>query len=169
MMIEKFAAKKLIFTGVAGALSPELKIADLVFASKLVQHDVDISAFGHPLGFIPESGDFFACSNELLELAKKSALDLGLPFKEGIIATGDQFVASAKRKDEIVRDFGAIACEMEGASLAYVCDSFNVPFLVIRSISDASDEDASFSFDEFLLSSAKASASLVLKLIDNLH
>lgn len=168
VMIERFKADKIIFTGVAGALGKDLKIGDLLFATKLVQHDVDITAFGHPPGFIPETGDFFCPSDELLDLARKTANKLDIAYKEGILATGDEFVASEDRKKIIVEKFNAIACEMEGASLALVCTSYNVEFLVIRSISDSSDENANISFDEFLTQSAEVSAKFVLDLIKNI-
>lgn len=167
-LIEKFGAEKLIFTGVAGALNPILKIGDLVVATKLIQHDVDITAFGHPWGFIPESGDFVSCDTDLVTLAKKSAEGLGLNILEGIVATGDQFIANVEKKDFIVNTYNADATEMEGASVAYVCECLNVPFVVIRAISDAADMDAGFSFDEFLVTSAKNSANFCLKMLDGL-
>lgn len=169
LMIEKFGAQKLIFTGVAGALAGGLRVGDLVIASKLVQHDVDITAFGHAPGFIPESGDFVSCDADLVRLAATSAADLGLRTKEGVIATGDQFVASKEKKEFISSTYGAAATEMEGAAVAYVCKCLEVPFVVLRSISDASDDDASISFDEFLETSAEQSAKLCVRMLDGLN
>ncbi|MCV6609055.1 MAG: 5'-methylthioadenosine/adenosylhomocysteine nucleosidase [Campylobacterales bacterium] len=168
LMIEKFGAEKLIFTGVAGALNPKLKVGDMVVATKLIQHDVDITAFGHPWGFIPESGDFVECDAALVSKAKESAKAIGVDLLDGIIATGDQFIADSKKKDFIVDTYKADATEMEGASVAYVCKCMNVPFVVLRSISDAADMDAGFDFEEFLKSSAKTSADFCLKMLDNL-
>ena len=167
-MIEKFGAKKLIFTGVAGGINPKLKIGDLIVAKKLCQHDVDITAFGHPFGFIPESKIYVQSDKELVELAKIVAKEIGKPILEGTIATGDQFIADSKKKEWIQKEFNADALEMEGASVGVVCDSLDVPFLIIRAISDVADMDASFSFDEFLKSSANESANFIYKLLDKL-
>ncbi|MDQ1263445.1 MAG: adenosylhomocysteine/aminodeoxyfutalosine nucleosidase [Campylobacterota bacterium] len=167
-MIEHFGAEILLFSGVAGAISPELKVSDLIVATKLAQHDLDITAFGHPYGYVPEGSVFVAADKELLELSKRVASSMKKSIKEGVIATGDQFVANEERKNWIGSIFGADALEMEGASVAVVCNALNVPFFILRSISDAADMDASFSFDEFLLTSANESAEFVMKMVDEL-
>lgn len=168
ILIEKFKAQKLIFTGVAGAINEELKIGDLLVATSLVQHDVDISAFGHPFGFIPESKLSILPDKNLQELAKNVAKELSVDLKFGAIATGDQFIYSCEKKEWIKKVFNASAVEMEGASVAFVCDAFNIPFLVLRAISDASDVDAGFNFDEFLQSSANISADFVISMLDKI-
>jgi len=168
VMCEKFKASKLLFSGVAGAVSDELRVGDLIIADKLVQHDVDITAFGHPWGFIPESGDFVKSDETLNEIAKKVASNLGIKLRVGSIATGDQFVASEEKKNWIKSTYHADALEMEGASVARVCECFGVPFMILRAISDAADMDAGFSFDEFLVSSAKISAKFLVQMLDEL-
>ncbi|MCW8837895.1 MAG: 5'-methylthioadenosine/adenosylhomocysteine nucleosidase [Thiovulaceae bacterium] len=165
-MIEHFGCNKLLFSGVAGAVSPELKVGDLVVATKLSQHDLDITAFGHPYGYVPEGAVFVEADKGMIEISKKVASKMGKSIKEGIIATGDQFVANEERKNWILNTFNASALEMEGASVAVVCDALNVPFFILRSISDAADMDASFSFDEFLESSAIISAEFVMNMVD---
>jgi adenosylhomocysteine/aminodeoxyfutalosine nucleosidase len=90
------------------------------------------------------------------------------PLLEGVIATGDQFVADENRKNWIGETFNADALEMEGASVAVVCDAFDVPFFILRSISDSADMDAGFSFDEFLESSAKESAQFITSMLDKM-
>jgi adenosylhomocysteine/aminodeoxyfutalosine nucleosidase len=167
-MIQKFGAEKLLFSGVAGAINPELKIGDLIAATKLCQHDLDITAFGHPFGFVPEGSVFVDSDKELLSLAKEVAKDMNKPLLEGVIATGDQFVADENRKNWIGETFNADALEMEGASVAVVCDAFDVPFFILRSISDSADMDAGFSFDEFLESSAKESAQFITSMLDKM-
>ena len=167
-MIEYFGAKKLLFSGVAGAVSPDLKVGDLVVATKLSQHDLDITAFGHPYGYVPEGSVYVEADKGMIELSKSVAADMGLHVKEGIIATGDQFVANEERKNWIGETFNADALEMEGGSVAVVCNALNVPFFILRAISDAADMDASFSFDEFLESSAKISADFVMKMVEKL-
>lgn len=168
LLIEKFGCQKLLFSGVAGGINEGLKIGDLIFGEKLVQHDVDITAFGHPWGFIPESGDFVESDGELNELAKKVASKMGVKIIGGTIATGDQFIASEEKKEWIKNTYKADALEMEGASVGYVCKCLNVPFFVLRAISDTADMDAGFSFEEFLVSSAKVSANFLENMIDEL-
>jgi len=168
VLIEKFGCQKLLFSGVAGGINENLKIGDLIFAQKLVQHDVDITAFGHPWGFIPESGNFIEADAALNELAKKVADKMGVKIIGGTIATGDQFIASEEKKEWIKTTYNADALEMEGASVGYVCRCLGVPFFVLRAISDTADMDAGFSFEEFLVSSAKVSANFLENMIDEL-
>ena len=167
-MIEKFGVQKMLFSGVAGAVNPELKIGDLIAATKLCQHDLDITAFGHPYGFVPEGKVFVEANPRLLEIASNVARKLGVKLKQGVIATGDQFVASSERKSWIEKTFNADALEMEGASVAVVCDALNVPFFILRAISDAADMDAGFDFDTFLQSSALKSAEFIFAMLDEL-
>ena len=166
MLIEKFGCDMLLFSGVAGAISEELKIGDLIIADGLCQHDLDITAFGHPFGYVPEGEVCIATDEGLRQIAKEVAAAKGLTLKEGIIATGDQFVASSERKEWIRDTFKADALEMEGASVAVVCHALEIPFFILRAISDSADMDAGFDFDTFLKSSAKISADFILSMVD---
>jgi len=167
-MLQMFACDVLLFTGVAGAVNPELKIGDLVVASKLAQHDLDITIFGHPYGYVPGGSVFVEADRDLIALSKAVAKEMDVDIKEGIIATGDQFIASEERKEFIAKTFGADALEMEGASVAVVCDALGVPFFILRSISDSADMDAGFNFEEFVESSAKISAEFLMKMVGRL-
>ncbi len=168
VLIEKFKCNVLLFTGVAGAINPDLKIGDLLIANKLCQHDIDITAFGHPYGYIPEGKVFIETSKILRDLAFHIASENNIKLSLASIATGDQFINSNTQKDFIKNTFRADALEMEGASVALVCDALDVPFLVLRSISDTANMDAGFDFDEFLKSSSKTSANFILHMIDKL-
>ncbi|PHS57039.1 MAG: 5'-methylthioadenosine/S-adenosylhomocysteine nucleosidase [Sulfurimonas sp.] len=167
-MIQHFGAQKLLFSGVAGAISPSLKVGDLIVATKLSQHDLDITAFGHAFGYVPEGSVYIDTDKDLITISKEVASEMGKSVKEGIIATGDQFVANEDRKNWIGDTFKADALEMEGASVAVVCNALDIPFFILRSISDAADMDASFSFDEFLETSAVESAEFVMKMVDKI-
>ena len=167
-MIEKFGCDTLLFSGVAGGINPKLQIGDLIIADKLCQHDLDITAFGHPHGFVPGGKVFVETTKELRDVAIKVANENNLKVIEGTIATGDQFVHSNERKQFIKNTFNADALEMEGASVAVVCDALNVPFFILRAISDTADMDAGFDFDEFLKSSAKNSADYLIKIVKEL-
>ena len=168
-MCEHFGAEKLLFSGVAGAISSKLKVGDLVVATKLAQHDLDITAFGHPFGYVPEGAVFIETDAKLRTLAHEVAKEMDKPLLEGIIATGDQFVADEERKNWIGETFEADALEMEGGSVAVVCDALDVPCLILRAISDTADMDAGFNFDEFLETSAKNSANFLMKVINKIQ
>ena len=148
-LIEKFGAEQLLFSGVAGALNPNLRIGDVLVATALAQHDLDITAFGHPHGYVPEGSVYVDTDASLRALAHKVAKAQNIILQEGIIATGDQFICDGVKKEWIHTTFKADATEMEGASVAVVCDALKIPFCVLRAISDAADMDAGFSFDEF--------------------
>ena len=167
-LLEKFSCDKLLFSGVAGAINPALKIGDLIIADKLCQHDLDISIFGHDFGFVPEGAKFVETDKALRDIAKEVAKKNELSLIEGTIATGDQFVASNDRKEFISKNFSADALEMEGASVAVVCDALNVPFFVLRAISDTANDDAEMDFDAFMVSSAKISAAFILDMVEQI-
>ncbi|AJD02790.1 5'-methylthioadenosine / S-adenosylhomocysteine nucleosidase / 6-amino-6-deoxyfutalosine hydrolase [Campylobacter lari] len=168
IMIEKFKAELLLFTGVAGAFNPSLEIGDLIYATKLAQYDLDITAFGHPLGYVPGNEIFIKTDDKLNNLAIEVAKELGVKLQSGIIATGDEFICDESKKAKIREIFNADACEMEGASVALVCDALKIPCLILRSMSDKAGEKAEFDFDEFVEKSAKISANFVLKICEKL-
>jgi len=164
-MIQKFGCDTLLFSGVAGGINPKLEIGDLIIADKLCQHDLDITAFGHPHGFVPEGKIFVETDESLRKIAIEVANEKNLKVIEGTIATGDQFVHSTERKEFIESTFKADALEMEGASVAVVCDALKVPFFILRAISDTADMDAGFDFDAFLKSSAVTSANYLIEIV----
>ncbi len=94
-----------LFSGVAGGINSNLKIGDLIIANKLCQHDLDITAFGHPHGYVPEGAVFVETSKELRKIAVETANENNISVLEGIIATGDQFVHSKERKKFIEEVF----------------------------------------------------------------
>ncbi len=168
LLIEKFGCEALLFSGVAGAIHEDLKVGDLIIADGLCQHDLDITAFGHPYGFVPEGDVCIVSDVKLRDIAKEVAKEKGIVLKEGVIATGDQFVACSDRKNWVKDTFNAHALEMEGASVAVVCNALNVPFFILRAISDSADDDAGFDFDAFLESSAKISADFIIHMVEKI-
>ncbi|MCR4941849.1 MAG: 5'-methylthioadenosine/adenosylhomocysteine nucleosidase [Campylobacter sp.] len=168
IILQKFKAKTLLFSGVAGALNPKLKIGDIIYATSLVQHDLDITDFGHPYGYVPGIEIFCKTDERLNALALKIAKAKGINLSGGIIATGDQFICKKDKKDWIAKTFNADATEMEGASVAQVCAQMNVPFFVLRAISDEAGGGAEFDFDKFLNTSAKISADFILEMVAQL-
>ncbi len=168
ILIEHFKCDKLLFSGVAGAINENLQIGDLIYATKLCKHDLDITAFGHEPGFVPEGKVFIYPDNDLIEVAKEVAKSKDIKLQGGVIATGDQFIDSNEKKEWIKQTFNADAIEMEGYSVALVCDALQVPFFILRAISDSADMDASFDFDEFLEKSAKVSADFILEMVEKI-
>ncbi len=168
LLIEKFGCEALLFSGVAGAIHEDLKVGDLIIADGLCQHDLDITAFGHPYGFVPEGDVCIVSDVKLRDIAKEVAKEKDIVLKEGVIATGDQFVACSDRKNWVKDTFNAHALEMEGASVAVVCNALNVPFFILRAISDSADDDAGFDFDAFLESSAKISADFIIHMVEKI-
>jgi len=168
VMTLKFGAEILLFTGVAGAVNESLKIGDLVYATKAAQHDLDISAFGHPLGFVPGGKVFVESDAKLNKIALEVAANLGVNLRPAVIASGDQFICDEAKKSWIKENFSADIVEMEGASVAVACDSLGIPFFILRSISDSAGEKAEFDFDEFLVESAKISLNFISNLVEKL-
>ncbi|ABO47368.1 5'-methylthioadenosine/adenosylhomocysteine nucleosidase [Francisella tularensis] len=167
IMIERFGVEALLFSGVAGGLQ-DLKVGDMIAATATVQHDVDITAFGYPYGKIPISEVEIKTSAKLLKQAQNVANELGLNLHTGVIATGDQFVHCAERKDFVIKEFDAKAIEMEGASVNLICNEMGVPSLILRSISDTADGDAPENFDEFAKMAAKRSANFIMQILSNI-
>jgi adenosylhomocysteine nucleosidase len=158
-LIERFQVDTIIFTGVAGAVHPELNVGDVVIANTLIQHDFDASMSGMFAQFeIPLLGiSRFPVEERLTKIAEQSverffALS-GKPHRmmTGLIASGDEFVAGLERLEKLRAALpGLLAVEMEGAAVAQVCHEYKVPFLVIRTISDNADQTAAVDFVTFL-------------------
>lgn len=165
-MILEFAPDLIINTGVAGSLTGELSIGDIVIADSVCQHDFDTSALGDPIGLIPEinlikiPADATACKK--LENVISA---LGLKSMTGIIASGDSFVASSNKKNFIVSEFGALACEMEGASIGQVCAVNGTPFAVLRALSDSANEGSCSDYPAFCRLAAENSVNVISEFI----
>ena len=176
LMIQEFAVTDLIFIGTAGALADELRIGDIVVAKRLVQHDLDarpiISRFELPLlnrVYVNTDHDLTALARHAIEqllmkgveeiVGKEATEEFGLAptLHFGDIASGDQFINSVEKRNEILSLLPDIQCvEMEGAAVAQVCLEFNVPFTVIRTISDTADHNARVDFGRFIAEVANA-------------
>ena len=169
LMITLFKIDCLINSGVAGTLHADINQGDIVISTDAVQHDVDTTVFGDPLGAIPRLGvTFFEADSALITLAKEAAANLnfdGVSIFEGRVASGDQFVAGGELKDRIQSHFAPSAVEMEGASIAHVAYLNQVPFVIIRAISDKADGSADLSYEEFLPLAAEHASSLLEEMV----
>lgn len=166
LMITLFKIDCLINSGVAGTLHKDINQGDIVISTDAVQHDVDTTVFGDPLGAIPRLGvTFFKADERLMDLAQKAAQNLNfecVSIFKGRIASGDQFIAGGELKERIWSHFAPSAVEMEGASIAHVAYLNQVPYVIIRAISDKADGSADLSYEEFLPLAANH-ASLLLE------
>ncbi len=168
-MILKYSPDIIINTGVAGTLTDKLSVCDVALSSSVVQHDMDTSAIGDPVGLISGINIInIPASAELCAKACGAAESVGLKAVSGTIASGDVFVAEESRKAFIRDTFSAIACEMEGASIGHVCYVNSVPFVVIRAISDGGDEEAAMSYDKFVTIAAENSVKLLCEMLKTL-
>ena len=170
-LINKFEPEIILFTGIAGALNSTYEIGNIIIANTCIQYDIDASELGFSPGTIPYT-DYktFSSDHKLLDLAKKIKTKNAIHF--GTILTGDQFISHKKRINyqHLFDYFKGDAIEMEGAALAHVCTHNNLPFLVIRTISDKADETAPKDFNAFLKIASRNNFVFIeelLKLISN--
>ena len=165
ILIDNFDIDAIINVGSAAGANDDLDIGDIVIGSKLVQHDFDLTAFGRPKGYISNVGQFVGSDDELIEKMQKTISKMQnneFKIKIGTIASGDIFCTDLKMKDEIREYFNADAIEMEGAAIGQVCKLDDIPFLVIRSISDNPNGNNHITFEEFLEKASKRCA-IILK------
>lgn len=167
-LIDNFEVECIINIGSAGSLNEELDIGDIVIGKNLVQHDFDITAFGHEKGYITETGKDFKSSSNLIELFENyintSKPDYNIVL--GTIASGDIFVTSNDMKDKIRSKFNADCVEMEGAAIAQVCTLNDIEYIVLRSISDKPNGSNQIEFDKFLNLASNRCAELLIKVLE---
>lgn len=150
ILIDDFHVNTLINTGIAGGLKGGIRIGDIILSKEVLQHDMDVTAFGHPRGVIPGmKQSTFKGDERLLVLArqagqaqKKAGIFLGK------IVSGDQFISDQNKKEELLKVFHADCVEMEGAAIAQVAYLNHIPFLIMRAISDRADQEAQNTYEE---------------------
>lgn len=164
-MILRYAPDCIINTGVGGTLTDKLSIGDLAISTAVVQHDMDTSPLGDPVGMISGLNIIeMPADQTMVDKVCSICEKKGIRHACGVIASGDQFIASREKKDWIVSTFHGISCEMEGASVGHVCTVNNVPFVILRAISDSADGGACEDYPTFAKNAAKTSASVVMEL-----
>lgn len=168
LLIDQFQVDRVIFTGVAGAVHPELNIGDIVVSTECIQHDIDVTPLGFAPGQIPFSEkSSWAADAALIELAVKAGreLDAGIQVTTGRILSGDQFVADKEKVQKLYELFKAHCIEMEGAAVGQVCDMNQTPFVVVRSMSDKADGSAHVNFAEFTQLASERSFHIVQQML----
>ena len=165
ILISEYSPKYIINTGIAGGLSEKLKIGDIVISTDLIQHDFDVSALGYPKGYMctgvnKEEPTKYVADKELSERVKKvlEKVSEGRAVFCGRVLTGDMFVSSKEKREELVKEFDGFCCEMEGAAVAQVASLNNIPFIVFRLISDLPNGKGPDDYNKFEKEAAKMSS-----------
>ena len=171
ILADRFGVTHIINTGVAGSLNNDINIGDIVVSVDATYHDVDATIFGYAPGEIPQLGvKCFHADDSLRKDAVTACrkADPDINVFEGIVASGDQFISDSTKKSWIRKTFVADCCEMEGAAIAQASFVNQIPFVIIRAISDKADESVTVSYDEFEGKAAVHCADLVSSMIENM-
>ncbi|MET1014097.1 MAG: 5'-methylthioadenosine/S-adenosylhomocysteine nucleosidase [Paenisporosarcina sp.] len=170
ILLEKYSPDIVINTGSAGGFDTSLEVGAIVISDEVRHHDVDVTAFGYEMGQVPNLPAAFQSDEKLRKLAEETVRELSEhQYAIGLIATGDSFMSDSERVELVRGNFPQMkAAEMEAAAVAQVCYQFEVPFVIIRSLSDIAGKESSISFEEFLPTAAKHSTQIVLRLIAKL-
>lgn len=167
VLIDIFAVDVVLNTGVAGAVKGNINIGDIVISEDVAYHDF----FVNEPGVIPRMEEsFFKGEEDLINLAKEACEEVLVNNKYYVdrIATGDFFISSKKAKDEIFSNVRGACVDMESCAIGQTCYLNKIPFLIIRSISDNADDNASISFDKFVKVAAKKSSDIIEYMVNRL-
>ena len=171
ILVDEFDVDVLINTGIAGSLNAEINIGDMVISTDAVHHDMDASVFGDPVGQVPRM-DVFSFEADLELAAKaKAANEAANPEIRtflGRVLSGDQFISSAEVKDRLVSQFHGYCTEMEGTAIAHTAYLNQVPFVIIRAISDKADNSATMDYPTFEKEAIRHSVNLMRALIPHI-
>lgn len=169
LLLAKHDIDLVINTGSAGGIGQGLKIGDVVVSSEMAYHDVDATVFGYVIGQVPQMPARYVADTGIVEKVMEAAKKASLTPVKGLIVTSDSFIAGKEATTKIMKNFpDVLAAEMEGAAIAQVCHQFDVPFVIVRAMSDTADEEAGVTFDEFIIEAGKKSALMVMELIHDL-
>ncbi|MGR3765129.1 5'-methylthioadenosine/S-adenosylhomocysteine nucleosidase [Rossellomorea sp. NS-SX7] len=170
VLLQHFKPDAIINTGSAGGFDPSLNVGDVVISTEVRHHDVDVTAFGYEYGQVPQLPAAFTADEKLMKIAVDSVRELGdAQVVSGLIATGDSFMNDPARVEAIRDKFtGLQAVEMEAAAIAQVAHQFNVPFVIIRSLSDIAGKESDVSFEQYLEKAALHSAKMVMNIVESI-
>lgn len=170
ILMQKFAPNYCINTGSAGGSNPALNVGDVVISTEVRHHDVDVTAFGYEYGQVPQMPAAFTADDYLVRIAQECAEEISdVQVVQGLIATGDSFMNNPERVKAVQEKFTDLqAVEMEAAAVAQVAYQFNIPFVIIRSLSDIAGKESGISFEQYLDKAAVNSATLVMKIVSAL-
>lgn len=167
ILVDEYKIDSVINTGIAGSLNADIDIGDIVIATDTLQYDVDATGFGYELGVIPRmETSVFKADDTLRELAKECCERVNPDVKVfcGRVVSGDQFVSDKDKKQYISDNFKGYCTEMEGAAIAHAAYLNNIPFLIIRAISDKADDSATMDYPTFEAKAIEHSVKLMAEL-----
>lgn len=171
ILVDAYQVDAVINTGIAGSLNADINIGDIVLSTDTLEHDMDAVAFGYPLGQIPRMDTLsFMADENMRKIAKKVCKEVipDISVFEGRVVSGDQFVSDKLKKEWLVENFDGYCTEMEGAAIAHAAYLNDVPFLIIRAISDKADDSASMDYPTFEAQAIEHSVKLLLELCKQL-
>ncbi|AOT68432.1 5'-methylthioadenosine/adenosylhomocysteine nucleosidase [Geosporobacter ferrireducens] len=172
ILISNFDVSTIINTGVAGAVHDALSVGDIVISSDVIEHDFDVTGFGgYKLGQIPRMDEYiFKADKKIIDIALNASKKENENHKTmvGRILSGDIFVASREKKDLLWGEFQGYCTEMEGAAIGHTCYLNQVPFVIIRAMSDKADGSAHVNFNEFVHQAANHSSQIVIDMIQHM-
>lgn len=167
-MISQFHPDCIINTGCAGAMDSSLKVGDVVLSECAVEWDMDTTAFGDPRGYISSLNTVrMMADKELTELVRKH-IPADIRTVSGLVASGDQFICTKQQRDIILGAFPDAKCaEMEGAAIGHVCVSNDVPYTIVRSMSDTADGNSGVDYPAFAKKASEQSAAILIDMLRN--
>lgn len=170
LLIDKFSPDYIVNTGSAGGFEQSLKVGDIVIGSELRYHDVNVTAFGYEIGQLPANPAAYIPHPTLVEAAQIGVEKLeGIQTLVGLITSGDTFMTADDDIAKARKNFPTMAAvEMEGAAIAQTCHQCNIPFVVIRSMSDIAGKESPVSFEAYLETASVNSSQLVMNMLDAL-
>lgn len=170
-LIDQFPVSCVINTGIAGSLQAKIDIGDIVLSTDAVEHDMDVTALGYQPGKIPDMEvSAFAADDRLRQIAKESCekVNPDIHVYEGRVVTGDQFISSKEKKAWLTDTFDGCCAEMEGAAIAHAAYLNQIPFLVVRAISDKADDSAQMDYPTFEAKAIEHSVRLIVEMAGRL-
>lgn len=171
ILADDFHVEAVINTGIAGSLKNEINIGDIVLSTDVVHHDVDATVFGYQLGEIPQMGRLaYEANAQMRKAAEEVCREVNTDISVfcGRVVSGDQFVADKNRKDKIKMDFDGLCTEMEGAAIGQAAYLNQIPFLIIRAISDKADNSAVVDYPTFEKQAILHCVNLVENMVERL-
>lgn len=168
ILADRYQVDAIVNTGIAGSLRNEINIGDIVLSKDTLQHDMDATGFGYSVGTIPQMGNsVFQGDSVMIETAKECCAQVvsEIGVHVGRVLSGDQFISSKARKAWLAETFDGYCTEMEGAAVAQTAWLNNIPFLIIRAISDKADDSAEMDYEEFEARAIEHSVKLMLAFI----
>ncbi|HFI0448217.1 TPA: 5'-methylthioadenosine/adenosylhomocysteine nucleosidase [Streptococcus suis] len=167
ILADRFAVDAIVNTGSAGAVADGIAIGDVVVATHLAYHDVDVTAFGYAYGQMAGQELYYPADQALLETLTSVLAEQEMTSHQGLIVTGDSFIAGQDKIAKIKQHFPEVlAVEMEGAAIAQAAVNTGKPFLVIRAMSDTAQGDANITFDEFIIQAGERSAQTLIAFLE---